>query len=898
MSAPGTSPRRRAGMPSALPSRLTPMFRQWLEAKRQHPDALLFFRMGDFYELFFDDARLAAPILEIALTRRGKGTETEAPMCGVPHHALDQYVARLVDRGHRVAICEQMEDPRKTKKMVRREVVRVISPGTVIDPKSLDPAAANWLAAVHETDDGRTGVALVDLSTGSLVLAEGSGEQGLEDVLARYEVREVLVAERGAGPLEARLPEIRGRRPVLTPLDDDLFHAGMARERVLDGLGVATLSGFGCPDDHPALPAVAAALTHLADTQRVRPAHLDRLRVEQPDSRVTLDQTTRRNLELVANLRDGSRRATLFEVLDRTRTPMGTRLLRSWILEPLRDAAAIRARQDVIDDMVQRGDLRARVREALSGVRDLERLVGRAALRLATPADLATLRGSLERLPELREATAGLPSPRSRELADAVDPLDELRDRLRAALADEPGAVGEGRVIREGWDEALDEARRLARGGRSLIAEIEARERERTGIGSLKIRYNRVFGYSIEVSKSNLARVPGDYERRQTLASAERFVTPEIRDLEARILSAEERLAERERELFDALVRDVVAEASRLKSTGAAVAEIDVLAGLAELAALDGWSRPVVDERDRIEIEDGRHPVVESLLPSGTFVPNDCRLDENRRLLIVTGPNMGGKSTFLRQVALITILAQIGSFVPARAARIGLVDRVFCRVGASDNLAGGESTFMVEMTETANILHNATPQSLVILDEIGRGTATWDGMALAWSVVEHLHDDPRLSPKALFATHYHELTELAAALPRLANVHITVREYGQEVVFLHRVEPGPSDRSYGIHVARLAGLPDRVVERARTILEDLSRRGAHAVRIESGASRTPQLPLFGLPAEPPVATEDDPVVREVLARLEAADPDGLSPREAHRMLCELVDRLRGRGSSG
>ncbi|RMF72028.1 MAG: DNA mismatch repair protein MutS [Acidobacteria bacterium] len=870
------------------------MFRQWLEAKRQHPEALLLFRMGDFYELFFDDAKIAAPILEIALTRRGKGTETEAPMCGVPHHAVDQYVARLVERGLKVAICEQMEDPRKTKKMVRREVVRVVSPGTVVDPRSLDPTAANWLAAVHETADGRTGIALVDLSTGSIVLSEADDAQGLEDVLARYEVREVLAAERAADRVGAHLPEIGGRQPALTPLDDDLFHAGLARERVLDGLGVATLSGFGCPDDHPALPAAAAALTHLADTQRVRPAHLDRLRVEQPGRVVTLDRTTRRNLELVANLRDGTRRATLLEVLDRTRTPMGARLLRGWVLEPLRDTAEIRARQDVIDDLVQRADLRAQVREALSGIRDVERIVGRAALGLVTPAELATLRASLERLPALRAALVDLASPRSRELAEAVDTLDELVATLRAALADEPGsAVGEGRVIREGWDEALDEARRLARGGRGLIAEIEARERARTGIGSLKVRYNRVFGYFIEVSKANLARVPDDYERRQTLASAERYVTPELRELETRILSAEDRLAERERALFDDLVAQVGAHASRVKSTAAAVAQVDALAGLAERAAVDGWTRPLVDEEDRIEIEDGRHPVVESLLPAGAFVPNDCRLDPQRRLLIVTGPNMGGKSTYLRQVALITILAQIGAFVPARAARIGLVDRVFCRVGASDNLAGGESTFMVEMTETANILHNATPRSLVILDEIGRGTATWDGMALAWSVVEHLHDDPRLSPKALFATHYHELTELAAELPRLANVHIAVREYGQDVVFLHRVEPGPSDRSYGIHVARLAGLPDRVVERAREILDDLVRRGAHAVHVEAGAGRSPQLPLFGgTPA--PEGPREDPVARELRARLESIDPDELSPREAHRLLCELVDRLRRR----
>jgi DNA mismatch repair protein MutS len=865
--------------------RVTPMFRQWMDAKRQHPDALLLFRMGDFYELFFDDARTAAPLMEVALTTRGKGTATEAPMCGVPHHSVGQYVARLVERGHRVAICEQVEDPRKVKGMVRREVVRVVSPGTLTEPELLDPAADNYLAAIAPVPDGRHGVALVELSTGAMILADAGGDAALLDVLVRHEVREVLVPAGAEARLAPCLAGCADAPPLLTPVDDGHFHPVLARERVLEGLGVASLAGFGCPDDHLALPAAAAALAHLVATQRMRPAHLDRLRVARPDRTLLLDATTRRNLELVRSLRDGGRRNTLLETVDHTLTPMGARAARGWLLEPLREEASIRTRHDVVEDCVERPDLRRRARTALAEIRDLERLLARVALGKATPADLATLRRSLAALPELAAAAGELPSAAGASLAGRVDPLDDLHGLLEQALAEEPGAApGDGRVLRTGWDRDLDEARELARGGRRLIAEIEARERERTGIGSLKVRYNRVFGYFIEVSKSNLSRVPDDYERRQTLSTGERFVTPEIRDLESRILAAEESLAERERELYGQLLARVAEQAPRLRGTAGAVGELDVLAGFAELAAAEGWVRPQLTQDDCLEILEGRHPVVERLLDAGAFVPNDCRLDDEQRLLVVTGPNMGGKSTYLRQVALITILAQAGAFVPARSARLALADRVFCRVGASDNLAEGESTFMVEMTETANILHNATPRSLVILDEIGRGTATWDGMALAWAVVEHLHDDPRLRPKALFATHYHELTELAARLPRLTNVHIAVREHGHEVVFLHRVEPGPSDRSYGIQVARLAGLPDAVVHRARRILERLTSEGTAPGGLLRERDETRQLELFTVQA---VSSAE----REVLAELRELDLDDLSPRAAHERLRALRERL-------
>ena len=887
-------PRRPASLPPS--DKLTPMFRQWRQAKREHPDALLLFRMGDFYELFFEDAQIAAPILEIALTARGKGTACEAPMCGVPHHAARAYIAKLVERGHRVAVCEQMEDPKKTKKMVRREVVRVVSPGTLTDAERLDPGAGNHLAGVAGAPEGPFGAAIADLSTGGLVLAAPADASELTDLLLRYRVRELIAPCALADALSDLAPDVEGRQPLVITLPDERFDRAAARAQVLEALGVRTLAGFGCRDDHPALPAAAATLAHLAETQRVQPAHLDRLRVEDPRRVLLLDESTRRNLELVESLRDGSRRHTLLDVVDETRTAMGARLVRRWLLEPERDVKEICRRHGVVETLVARGDARQRLREALGRIRDLERLLGRAALGTVSPLDLAALRLSLLALPEVEQALALLNAPGVTVLGGRLDRLGDLAEHLNRALEDEPGAVvGEGRVIRASYDAELDEARELARGGRRLIGAIETRERQRTGISSLKVKYNRVFGYFIAVSKANLSRVPSDYERRQTLATGERFVTPEIKELESRILSAEERLGAREKELFTELVREVTARSGRIRGTAEALAEIDTLAGFAEAAAAEGYSRPEVFEGDVLVIEDGRHPVVERLLPAGGFVPNDCRLDESERIVIVTGPNMGGKSTYLRQVALIAIMAQAGSFVPARAARLGVLDRVFCRVGAADNLAGGQSTFMVEMTETANILHNASPESLVILDEIGRGTATFDGMAIAWSVVEHLHDDPRLRPKVLFATHYHELTELAGERSRVANAHIAVKERGHEIVFLHRVDPGPSDRSYGIHVARIAGLPDAVVARAREILERLATEHSAAT---SGDS--PQLSLFEADAAPAAGTpspgspRDGPsLARElVIARLAEVDPDELSPREAQALLYELQRLMR------
>jgi DNA mismatch repair protein MutS len=850
------------------------MFVQWKDAKRAYPDAVLFFRMGDFYELFFEDAQLAAPILELTLTTRGKGTHTEAPMCGVPHFAADGYVARLVDRGYRVAICEQVEDPRKTKGMVRRDVVRVVSPGVFTDTERMRPAEPVTLASCCGV--GPFGVCFADLSTGSLRLSTAHDVRELVDLLARHETKELLIDEQQLAAARAWVQPLQP--PILvTPLPSARFHLPSAAQRVLASLAVQSLNSFGCDREHQALPAAAAALEHLAATQKIQPRHLDRLSVDQPGKTLILDAGTRRNLELTANMRDGSRRATLLEVVDRTATPLGARLVRQWLLEPMVEPSAIDLRLDAVTELVQQATLRRDLIGWLGHVRDLERLLARAALGASSPRELVAMRASLAVLPAMREALASGQATRLRLLYERLDPIPGLAARLTLALAEEPGtAPGDGRVIREGFDPELDQARDLARGGKRVLAEIEAREKARTGIASLKIRYNKIFGYYLEVTRSQLEKVPDDYERRQTVAGAERYVTPELRELESRILSAEDQLSTRELELFRQLQTEVTAYASQIRETASAIAELDVLVGFADVAAAYGLTRPLVSADDRLMIEAGRHPVIEQLLPAGSFVPNDFRLDEDSRIVIVTGPNMGGKSTYLRQVALITLMAQIGSFVPARHAEIGVVDRIFCRVGASDNLAGGESTFMVEMTETANIVHNATSRSLVILDEIGRGTATWDGMAIAWAVVEHLQRLTPSSPKVLFATHYHELTELEGSLPGVINSHISVAEDGHEIVFLHRIVAGPSDRSYGIHVARLAGLPDRLILRAQEILARLIVTHPRP-QAPDASSPALQLPLFQ-------ASQPNPCANELLEALRATSLDELTPRQALDLL--------------
>ena len=839
----------------------TPLMQQYREIKARHKDAILFFRMGDFYETFEGDAEVASRALGLTHTSRNNGAAAEIPLAGVPVKAAATYIKRLVERGFRVAICEQVEDPKLARGIVRREVVEVVTPGAVMADDLLEERANTFLVAVA-SDGARAGLAAADLSTGELML-ETADAADLTAALERYRPSEVVVAE-GAAALAPSAA-------LVTRREAWEFDPALAAEELARRFELASLDGLGLDaSDALAVGAAGALLRYLGELQ---PGGLPQIRrpvVRRAAGRLFLDAMTRRNLELVESLRPEGAEATLLAVVDHTVTPMGARLLRQWLLSPLTDVAAIMARLDAVGKLVADEGRRTALREALDGVRDLERLGAKAAARRATPRDLGGLRVSFERLPRVAAELRDL-----YDLDRAFDVLSDLAGRLAAALADHPPPVlGDGDVIRPGHSAALDELRALRDGGRSYIASLQARERARTGIGSLKVGYNKVFGYYIEITRANKDAVPADYERRQTLTGAERYVTPELKDYEAKVLGAEEQIARLEERLF-AELRDVVGAAiRRIQDTAARVAAADALASLADAAARNQYVRPEVGEGFALEIEGGRHPVVERVMPREAFIPNDVRLDAEHQIMIVTGPNMAGKSTVLRQVGLTVVLAQAGSFVPARAARLGIVDRLFTRVGASDDLARGQSTFMVEMSETAAILHNATRRSLVLLNEIGRGTSTYDGVAIAWAVAEFLHE--RLGCKTVFATHYHELTQLADRFARIVNFNVAVHESGDEIVFLHRLRPGGADRSYGIHVGRLAGLPAEVVERARDVLRTLE--AGH--RVVATRSPADQLALFA-PAEDPV-----------LADLKALDVDGLTPRQALERLADLQRRAK------
>ncbi|HUF78655.1 MAG TPA: DNA mismatch repair protein MutS, partial [Thermoanaerobaculia bacterium] len=822
--------------PKELATQLTPMLRHYLEVKAEHPDALLFYRMGDFYELFFDDARTAAPVLEVTLTARHKGRESEVPMCGVPHHALGAYLGKALEAGFKVAICDQMEDPSEAKGLVRREVTRVVTPGTLSEPGLLDGKEDNLLASVAWNNgpgaSGAPGVgagAFLDVSTGRFFVRRwASPQEGIDD-LRVLAPREVLYrsdpegsGDRSAGSLPAELAAwIAHEGACASPLGAERWPEGRRAADLLGRqLGVATLRGFGLEEREPAVEAAAAALTYARETQKSELDHVRELSVRGSEDRLVLDPTTLANLEVFRALKDGGHKGTLAGVLDRTATAPGGRALRDWLRRPLREPAAIARRHRAVRALVEGSALRDRLRERLARIGDLERLLSRAVLGSLSPREAAALRDSLEELPGLFADLEGSPSELLAELA-AADPAAPLAAELARVLAPEPGpSLAEGGAIAEGIDPELDQARSLARDSKRHILAREAEERQATGIGSLKIRYNKVFGYYLEVTKANAHLVPGHYIRRQTLVGAERYVTPEIKELEERILSAEERQLALEAEHFRRLVAEVVRSGPQLSRAAAAVGSLDALAAFAEVAARRRYVEPIMAPAGSpIVIVEGRHPVVEAAAAE-PFVPNDAALDpESSQIVVLTGPNMGGKSTYLRQVALIVLMAQAGSFVPAERAEIGVVDRIFTRVGASDDLARGESTFMVEMIETANILHHATPRSLVILDEVGRGTATFDGLSLAWAIVEFLHEERR--GMTLFATHYHELTELASLLPRVVNRTMAVKEWQDRIVFLRRVVPGSADKSYGIQVARLAGLPPRVLERAEEVLGNL-----------------------------------------------------------------------------
>ena len=854
----------------------TPLMQQYREIKARHPGAILFFRMGDFYEMFFDDAQLGARVLNITLTSRGDGV----PLAGVPVKAAAEYLKQLVAAGHRVAICEQVEDPKLAKGIVRREVVETVTPGALLADGWIPGHRNNWIVAV--TDGDPAGVAAIDLSTGEFVL-ETVRAAALGESLSRLAPAEIVTAA-ADGPAGHRLPEPPA---LLTHREPWEFDPDLAREELARRFGLASLDGLGLEaGDAPAVGAAGALFRYLGELQPGGLPHLSRPAVRRSEAYLWLDEMTRRNLELVEPLHAGMRRATLLETLDLTLTPMGARLLRQWLLSPLRDPAAVGRRLDAVEIMVSDNRGRARMREALDGVRDLERLAGRAAAGRATPHELGALRDSFRRLPDTLESLAGLASrDRSAALGEIeaeFDLLGDLAADLAAALEERPpAALAEGGVIRPGYDAELDGLRDLRDGGKRYIATLQQRERDRTGIPSLKVGFNKVFGYYLEITNAHAGKVPADYERRQTLASAERYVTPELKDYEAKVLGAEERIASREGELFAALRARIGGAIGRIQRTARALAHLDVWGALGEVAAQYRYVRPEVDDGFGLDLRQSRHPVIERLMPREQFIPNDVRFAEAERVLLVTGPNMAGKSTILRQIGLCAVLAQMGSFVPADAARIGALDRLFTRVGASDNLARGQSTFMVEMSETSAILHNATARSLVLLDEIGRGTSTYDGVAIAWAVTEHLHD--RVGCKTMFATHYHELMQLPERLEHARNLNVAVLETGDTVVFLHRLESGGTDRSYGIHVAGLAGLPARVVGRAREILTTLE--GEH--RVVPGPPSPPpdpgQLMLFAAEAQHPVVEE-----------IRALDLDAMTPLEALNRLAELQRRAEER----
>jgi len=866
------------------------MMMQYQRIKSEHPDALLFFRLGDFYEMFGDDAKEASALLDITLTARasGEGRAMKIPMCGVPYHAAETYIARLLKAGRKVAIVEQMEDPRKAKGMVKRELVRIVTPGTILEPNSLEAKQNNYLAAVAAAGE-RVGLAAADLSTGEFLVTEFGGERLWEDLfmeLNRLRPAEILAPDDLAASISDRLARLDS--VYLTRLEGYRFDPDSGRILLLDHFKLSSLDGFGCSDFSAGLGAAAATIHYLAETQRGALTHVRKLTPYTLTSHMALDPATVRNLDLVRNAFDGSPKNTLLETIDFTATAMGGRRLHRWVLRPLLTLETVLQRQTAVAELHASIRLRQNVFAILRRMHDLERLSGRVGAGTANGRDLVSLSSALALLPDLKAALAGVQAELLSRMTLSLPECADLRDLLSRARMDEPPvSIKEGGLIRAGYHPEVDQLRSLSREGKTFIAELQARERERTGIGSLRVEYNTVFGYYIEVSKANSKLVPADYHRKQTLVNAERYITPELKEYEEKVLTAEDKLVALELELFLQLRSRVAERLPEILEAADRVADLDALISLAEASGRYNYIRPRVDNGDSVEIRDGRHPVVERLTPD-KFVPNDIRLsNSDQQVIILTGPNMAGKSTYLRQTALIVILAQMGSFVPAAEARVGIVDRVFTRVGASDNLAGGQSTFMVEMNETANILNNATSRSLVILDEVGRGTSTFDGVSIAWSVVEHLHD--RISAKTLFATHYYELTELALSKLRVRNYNIAVREWKDQILFLRKIVEGAADRSYGIQVARLAGLPPEVIIRAQEVLANLeranytesgnSRLAAHAAGVESG---TPQIGFF-----------EDPRTQELAQELRRLQPETMTPLQALALLAEWSQKFGG-----
>ena len=863
----------------------TPAMRQYYSVKARYPDAILFFRMGDFYETFGEDAGVVARELDITLTARGRDKNGDRmPLAGVPHHAADGYIARLVGKGYKVVICDQIEDPKTAKGVVKRDVTRVITPGTLIDSSMLGSAGAHYLMAIAPDRKDTFGLAFLDVSTGEFFVSSGSGAHDCADIVSevvRYRPSEAIVPESLAGALPARLENLG---VTVSRYRDDSFDPGAAFECLCGQFGTATLDGYGCADMAGAIAAAGAALRYAQETQQSPLAHITGLATRVPSDNMVLDAITLRNLEITTGIRGEGDGNTLLAALDVTETSMGSRTMRSFLIGPLVRKAAIEERLDAVEWFVDHALDRQALRAALGDFADIERIAGRIAYGNAGPGDLSTLRDSLRAIPDVKALFSGDAPALIREALDAMSDHTRVTDLVDRAIVDDPPALAKsGGMIREGFNAKLDELRHLATTGKDWIAEFQQQERERTGIKSLKVGYNRVFGYYIEVTKPNLHLVPPEYERRQTTANGERYTIPDLREKEALIATAEERLTALEAEIYAELIRTLAEDVPGLQATARAVGLLDVYAALAENAARYGYSRPVIEESGRIIIRDGRHPVVERHLPV-PFVPNDTDLDaSDDQIMIITGANMAGKSTYMRAVALCCIMAQMGSFVPARHATVGLVDRVFTRVGAFDDLASGQSTFMVEMLELANILNNATPQSLVILDEIGRGTSTLDGCAIARAVVEFLHGKAVVGPRTLFATHFHDLIDLEDSLKRVKNFHFAVKDTGNEVVFLRKIIPGATDKSYGVHVAHLAGIPKKVTDRAMAILKE------EAAREPSGGPRAPRYTQMLLVDTGEGVVEENPAVRE----LKNLNPNEMTPVDALNTLCRLQRLANG-----
>ncbi|MGQ4834645.1 MAG: DNA mismatch repair protein MutS [Candidatus Asgardarchaeia archaeon] len=859
--------------------KISPMMRQYMKLKRKYKDAILFFRVGDFYETFGEDAITVSKELGIVLTSRDKSKDP-TPMAGVPHHSADQYIARLVKKGYKVAIAEQLEEPDPKKKVVERGVVRVITPGTIIEEMLLDEKTNNYLASIVRAKKG-FGFSIVDVSTGEFLTTQIEGERALDDLiaeLAKFFPRECIIPESQYHD-EKLIEKIKENiNTTFTPLPDYYFDVDYAKDTLLEHFNVASLEAFGCANLPLSISASGAIILYLMDTQKTKLNNIRTLRTYFTKKFMVLDSTTIRNLELIQNFRDGSSKGTLLEVLDNTVTAMGSRLLKKWILQPLQDKNEINMRLNAVEELAQNAIMRKTLRELIDKIYDLSRIVSRLNLGRLNPKDVIALKDSLKVVPEISKAISEVKSKLLLNLKSELNEFPDLVELIeRAIVPDPPPTIQEGGIIKDGYNEELDNLRQILREGKNWIASLEQKERMRTGIKSLKVGYNKVFGYYIEVPKTHSSRVPKDYIRKQTLTNAERYITPELKEYEAKILNADENIKSLEFAIFDRLRKKVATYISRIQKTAQKIAELDVLSAFAENALKRGYVKPEINDSLDIIIREGRHPVLEEVLGRSKFVPNDTviRYNENQ-ISIVTGPNMAGKSTYLRQVALIVLMAQIGSFVPAAEASIGIVDRIFTRVGASDDISLGHSTFMVEMTEVANILNNATSRSLVILDEVGRGTSTYDGVSIAWAITEYLHNNPSVAPRTIFATHYHELTQLEEVLQRVANYNVSVKEWKNNIIFLHKIIPGASDKSYGIHVAKLAGLPDSVLTRAEEILRELENNDQNITHNISPQEDI-QLTLFNL--------QDN----RVIEMLKNIDINNITPIQALLKLQEMKE---------